>query len=289
MTQQREWILTDDDRALLAELGVEAPPTEDELPETDGMPMDTERQALQMDLLFETLRLHYAGQNVYVGKNQIIYYSLEQVRNSDFLGPDVYVVFDVPDRQRKSWVIWQEGKGPDVVIQILSPRTRARDRGEKRRIYQDLMRVPQYVWYDPESQELVGLLLSPEERLYQPLDRDREGRLPCPVLGLSLVLWEGSYQARGGTWLRWTTVDGSVLPTREEAEHARAEAERIRADMENLRADQERTRAEAERRARGGAELAAEAERRRVAELEALLARYRARFGDVNGGAAGGQ
>src|ERR671938_120431 len=63
--------------------GCTLPPTEDEIPFTDGMPMESERQALQMDLLFEPLRRHFAGRDVYVGKNQTVWYSDAQERNRD--------------------------------------------------------------------------------------------------------------------------------------------------------------------------------------------------------------
>ena len=49
-----------------------------------------------------------------------VYFSLEQVQNRDFRGPDFFVLLDVPRREHESWVVRQEGKGPDVVIELLS-------------------------------------------------------------------------------------------------------------------------------------------------------------------------
>jgi Uma2 family endonuclease len=242
-----EPIATDAEREAFARLGLERPPRAEELPETDGLPMDSERQALQMDLLFEPLRLHFAGRIVYVGKNQIIYYSMEQVRNRDFLGPDVYVVLDVPDRERRSWVIWEEGKAPDVVIEILSPTTAERDRGEKKRIYQDNIGVREYFWFDPDTGELAGFVL--HDRAFVPIEADVARSLPCPSLGLRLVLRDGDYMGRGGPWLRWATGEGTLLPMGEEAERRRAEEKRQRAERE-------------------------------LAEARALLARYREQFGE---------
>jgi Uma2 family endonuclease len=241
---------TDADRDAFARLGLERPPGEHELPETDGLPMDSERQALQMDLLFEPLRFYFTGRDVYVGKNQIIYYSVAQVRNRDFLGPDVYVVLDVPDRERRSWVTWEEGKAPDVVIEILSPTTADRDRGEKKRIYQDHIGAREYFWYDPETDELAGFVL--HDGAYVPLEPDGAGRMPCPILGLALVHWGGSYMERDGPWLRWATPNGNLLPTGEEAGRHRAEQERQRAEQ----AEQE------------------------LAAMRALVERYRQRFGE---------
>ena len=113
----------------LEALGVIWPPTEDELPCDDGMPMETQRHVLQLQLLMDPLKLFWTDrQDVYVGGNMFVYFSLEQVRHRDFRGPDFFAVLGVPKRDRKSWVVWQEGKGPDLVIELLSESTAAQDK-----------------------------------------------------------------------------------------------------------------------------------------------------------------
>lgn len=50
-----------------------------------------------------------------------------------FRGPDFFLVLDVEDRERKSWVVWQERmRFPDVVIELLSDSTREVDKVEKK-------------------------------------------------------------------------------------------------------------------------------------------------------------
>lgn len=243
----RSSIFTEADRAALACRGVIMPPTQDELPYTDEMPMDSEQQALQMDLLFETLRLSWRDRDdVYVGKNQFLYFSTAQLLTEDFLGPDVYIVLNAPKRMRKSWVIWEEGKGPDVVIEVPSPRTQARDTGVKKQIYQEQVRASEYFWYDPLTAEWAGFRLV--DGVYVPIEPDEQGRLVSRRLGLALVRWTGTYQDGDLTWMRWATPDGALLPTEAEL-----------ADRRRLEAEQER---------------------QRTAELEARLARYRERFGE---------
>ena len=219
---------------------VELPPTEDELPYSDGEPMESERHILQMQLLMDTLKTHWGDRDVFVGGNMFVYYSLQQVRNRDFRGPDFFVVLDVPRGERKSWVIWEEGKGPDVVIELLSESTAEEDRGHKMRVYQDWLRVPEYYWYDPFSGELAGFRLS--NRRYTPLAPDEQERLTSNTLGLLLTRWTGTYKGIEAMWLRFAEADGTLLPTPEEK---------------------------------------AEAAERRAAELEARLARYRERFGEL--------
>jgi Uma2 family endonuclease len=211
------------------------PPTQDDLPCDDGIPMETERHKHQSDLLINALWERLKQQNAYVGGNMFVYFSLEQVRNQDFRGPDVFVVLDVPRKERKSWVIWEEGKGPDIVIELLSESTLSRDKTEKKRIYQSQMRVPEYFWYDPfNPEDCEGFRL--QGSVYQPLEPDEQNRLISQQLELALVKWSGSYREINTVWLRWATLEGELLPTTEEiAEQQRQRAELAEQQLEQLK------------------------------------------------------
>ncbi len=212
-------------------------PTEDDLPCDDGMPMETGRHQLQMELLLRGLELWAEARgDVAFGGNQFLYFNSEHLRARDFRGPDVYVVTGVRPGERKSWVVWQEGKAPDVVIELLSDTTAATDKGEKKRIYQDELRVPSYYWFDPfVPEDRAGFTL--QGGGYVPLLPDADGRLAVPSLGLKLGPWTGRYLGVTTAWLRWMDADGRLLPLREEAEHDRAEAEKVRADAQAARAE----------------------------------------------------
>jgi len=239
----------------LTALGITWPPTEDELPYDDGMPMESQRHVMQLQLLMDPLRLLWEGrQDVYVGGNMFVYFSLQQVRNRDFRGPDFFVALDVPKRERKSWVVWAEGKGPDVVIELLSESTAAHDKGEKKDIYQNRLRVPEYYWFDPFSSEWAGFALHYGK--YEAIAEDSQGRLVSQLLGLALVRWEGIYHEVEARWLRWATLSGTLLSTPQE-----------------VATEAQRQAAEAQRQA-------AESQHQ-TATIEAMLARYRARFGDL--------
>lgn len=217
------------------------PPTEDELPSDDGIPMETLRHRLQMNLLIEPIELAWADRNdFFVNGNMFVYFSPDQVMDYDFRGPDFFAVLDVPKRERKSWVVWQEGKGPDVIIELLSESTAHFDKTEKKRIYQNRLRAPEYYWYDPFTAEWAGFQL--QKGVYQPLRPDKAGRLISPLMNLALVRWDGVYGDVETRWLRWATLDGDPLPT--------------------------------------GRELA-EQERQRADDLAHLLARYRQQFGEL--------
>ena len=123
---------------------LEWPPTEDELPYDDGMPMESDRHVLQIHLLREPLKLFWAErENYFVGGNMFVYFSLAQVRNRDFRGPDFFFVWEVRlNPPRRYWAVWEEGgKYPDVIIELSSPSTAAVDHGVKKRTYEKIFRT----------------------------------------------------------------------------------------------------------------------------------------------------
>jgi hypothetical protein len=108
-----------------------------------------------------------------------------------------------------------------VVIELLSESTIAADKGEKKRIYQDRMHVPEYFWYDPfNPADWEGFQLV--RGTYQLIAADGQGRRMSELLGLSLVPVAGTYKGVEATWLRWATVAGDLLPT--DAERAEQQA-----------------------------------------------------------------
>ncbi|MCF2971749.1 Uma2 family endonuclease [Synechococcus sp. Nb3U1] len=228
----------------------ELPPTQDELPYDDGVPMETWRHKCQMDLLITITEAWLQKRSDgFVSGNMFLYYSLEQSRVRDFKGPDYFVVLGVPKGERKSWVIWEQGKGPDVVIELLSQSTAQSDKTHKKKLYEQTIRVPEYFWFDPFAPEdWAGFRLLGSR--YEPIEPDGQGRLKSETLGLYLVKWQGSFRGIETTWIRWATESGELLPTEAEEERQSAEQERQRAEQERQRAEQERQRAEtAEQRA----------------------------------------
>ena len=215
------------------------PPTQEELPYDDGTPMESQRHKMQMDLLIDTLQPWLEQrEDGYVGGNMFVYYSLAQVKNKDFKGPDFFVVLGVPQGERKSWVVWEEEKAPDVVIELLSESTATVDKNEKKLIYQNQMRVPEYFWYDPfNANDWAGFSI--HNSIYQPIPVNSQNQLVSQSLGLALQRWQGSYKGIEATWLRWETLEGELLPTAEEI----AQEESQRAEQESQRAEQERQRA----------------------------------------------
>ncbi len=221
----------------LAAPDIQLPPTQAELPDDDGIPMESPRHKAQMDLLIDALIPWLEErEDGFIGGNMFVYYSLAQVRNKDFKGPDFFAVLGVPKGERRSWVVWEEGKTPDIVIELLSDSTAQADKNEKKLIYQNQMRVPEYFWYDPfNPNDLAGFSI--EKGAYQPIVVNAQNQLVSQSLGLGLQLWQGSYKGIDTTWLRWAILAGELLPTPEEKERQRAEQESQRTEQERQRAD----------------------------------------------------
>jgi Uma2 family endonuclease len=231
------------------------PPSSDTLVCDDGEPMESARHCQQMIILIESLQYAWrARTDFYVGGNMFLYFSEIQSRKNDFRGPDVFVVTNTTRRERRAWVVWEEdGKGPDVVIELLSATTEKVDRGDKMRIYARLLKVGEYFLFDPFSGVFEGYELDVLHAGYVAKKPDARGRLRCEQLGLYLAKVRGTHYAVEADWLRWLGDDGRALQM--PAERANAEIERANAEAERANAEAQRANAEAQRAERLAAEL----------------------------------
>jgi Uma2 family endonuclease len=202
-------------------------------PTRDGRPMgETEVHRDNMIGLIQALQNHFADDpRVCVSGNLMMYYVRGDKRQH--VSPDVFVVRDIPKRPRIYYLVWEEGKGPDLVIELTSPSTRHEDLDKKFTLYRDTLRVGEYFLFDPFEQYLEPSLQGYRlvEGQYLPIELEA-GRLPSAVLGLHLE--------RLGTELRlYDPQTGRLLPTaREIAAQLRQteeEMERLRRELEALR------------------------------------------------------
>jgi Uma2 family endonuclease len=192
---------------------------------SDEPPLETELHLRQLILLIQSLELLWKDrQDFYAFGNLTIYYSRRQRKSEQFRGPDFFVVLGTERKPRDSWVVWQENdKYPNVIVEILSPKTAKTDRGLKKQIYQDTFRTPDYFWFDPKTLEFRGFHLVEGE--YQELQPNENGWLWSQQLGLYLGIRQSQ--------LRFFTSLGQLVPTLEET----TEQERQRAEQEKQRAE----------------------------------------------------
>jgi Uma2 family endonuclease len=196
-----------------------APPMPDaELVAEDDQNMESGWHVWCMMLLIDSIEQFFNGRDdFFAGGNQFIYFDLHHARHRNFRGPDFYVVLDVPrEPLRQYWCVWEEnGRYPNVIVELLSPSTAEMDRTVKKNIYEKTFRTPNYFCFDPSDNRLDGWTLNDDQ--YRALPLDERGWLCCSQLNLWLGPWRGRFKNRTATWLRFYDAEGRVVPTFEEA------------------------------------------------------------------------
>jgi Uma2 family endonuclease len=238
-------------------------PSEDQ--EQSGLPDEFH------DFQPELLRLtfcppNYSSQEIFTGSDLNLYY--DDRHTNWYKRPDWFGVVNVSrfyeNRDlRLSYVIWQEEVTPLVVVELISPGTEQEDLGQtlrevnqpptKWQVYEQILQIPYYFVFNRYTEELKAFSLVADR--YQPLAISGQG-VWLEEAQLGLGLWRGEYQGFDRLWLRWYDRDGNWILAPTEI------------------AEQERQIAAQER------QIAAQ-ERQKVTELEALLALYQERFGDL--------
>ena len=239
---------------------VPRPPSYAELWQEDEE-LESDPHVIQIFSMRDALRHRYRDRpDVFVGANMPVYFSALQVRNKDFRAPDLFVVFDSKvGVERDFWIVWEEERTPDIVVEVLSESTEHVDRGRKKDIYERVLQVPEYFLFDIYEGRVEGFRL--EDRRYRPIDANPEGRLPSHVLGVELGVVSAVLDGREGRWLRFFEPDGRLVPTAAEAAQAEAQAAQAEAQVAQAEAQ------------------AAQTEARTLAEK---LAAYEARFGKLD-------
>jgi Uma2 family endonuclease len=188
--------------------------------ESRELGMESSFHYMQLALLVTCLEWHWRGRNdFFIGANLTFCYSRQQLLNQNFHSPDFFLIKNTEKRPRYSWVAWAEnGRYPDIIIELLANSTAEVDRNERKILYQNQLRTPEYFWFDPEDLEFRGFRLIGRE--YQSILANESGRLWSEVLKLYLGIHDGK--------LRYFTPDGELVATPEEAAlQAQERAERL--------------------------------------------------------------
>jgi Uma2 family endonuclease len=135
-------------------------PSED--PEEPGLP--DEFHDLQPQLLSRSLRLvNHSADRIFTGSDLNLYYDVHHplwYKHPDwFLAVGVPRLYDGVD-MRMSYVVWQEGVNPFLVVELLSPGTAAEDLGDR---------------LDSDVEELTDEALNGESHRVTPANRASAG------------------------------------------------------------------------------------------------------------------
>ena len=196
------------------------PPATIDYPDSDGKPMaENDAQLAAILYAIGALRVYYGARaDVYVSGDLLIYYEEGNPRVS--VAPDAFVAFGVEDRVRMSYKVWEEGKGPDFVLEVASRSTWREDVETKPAVYARLG-VREYFLYDP-----TGEHLSPRLRGYRLVGGEYEGEPVVESIDRTLALRSETLglelRAKGGEVRFRDPATGQDLLSHREEHAARA-------------------------------------------------------------------
>jgi Uma2 family endonuclease len=238
----------DSGESVAAEPAPAVRPCLDHIVTEDDTPVDNMLSEKQQRLLTEPLYSSWAvGRPFLATANVGLFYAVRQppLVPDVLLSLDVLVPGDFMAKEHRSYFLWEFGKAPEAVVEIVS-NTEGGETTDKMLKYAQIG-ILYYAIYDPyeavQSEPLKVYVL--RDKSYVPCSGEW-----LPVLGLGLTLWPGTFESSDTVWLRWCDRQGQVISTgaeRADQERERADEARERADQERDRADQERERADQER------------------------------------------
>ena len=203
-------------------------------PESDGKPVETKQHYEAARYVMGVFHARY-GDSADYASNHGLYYKEGNPRK--VVVPDVYWVADKPYHMPSTYLLWEEGRVPNFVLELASASTKKRDAGKKRKIYARLG-VKDYFRFDPVgglmTPGLQGLRLNGSK--YEPVPAvplvDGGSSVYSAELKLDLRAWDGPVPK-----LRfYDPATGRLLPSeaeaRQAAEQARQAAEQARQTAE---------------------------------------------------------
>jgi Uma2 family endonuclease len=178
----------------------------------------------------DMLGLHFraTGRVVYLAEEMAVLYPGEEVFTPDVLA--VVGVAEPEDDERMAWVVADEGKGLDLVLEVLHRGDRKKDLEVNVERYAHLG-IPEYFVYDRAQDRVRGFRLpAPGAKRYLPIV-PQGGRYASAVLGVDLAVeggqlrfFEGMAELFGSDELI-RRLNGMVREREAKAEEAEARAE----------------------------------------------------------------
>ena len=274
--------------------------------EHEKVVVTTGHKKLEDELPFG-IRSRYEGQNVFVGADLMVYFDGHDPDRTTArrLGPDLMVALDVPDGPRDTYAVWEEGKAPDFVLELLSKSTWEKDVMRKPALYRR-MGAREYFLVDPIGRivpRLWGWRFQDGRTVRVPYTMVTSGLAGLYSETLDLHLchthpWpNAAYDLPEAGKVRWRDPKtGKLLETpkegtrradeqtqRADAQEQRADAQEQRADAQEERADAEARQAEKERQRADEKAREAENERQRADRLAQQVKALEARLAAVEG------
>lgn len=171
-----------------------------ELPEF-VTPFASSWHRLQIEWLIDSVNARWSGRNdFHCDGHTPVYYAARPDRTAIAVVPDFYAAVGCERKERKCWATWnEEGRRPDVMIEIIDEHL---DRGvlkEKVNLYEEVFRMPEYFLFHPRSGEVVGFSFNIP---YARLKANPVGRIWSETLEAWVGPWAGHHRGTAATWLR---------------------------------------------------------------------------------------
>lgn len=185
----------------------------------------------------DLLGLHFGvtGLVVYLAEEMAVAYPGEEIFTPDVLA--VVGVAETEDDERMAWVVADENKGLDLVLEVLHHGDRRKDLVENVERYARLG-IPEYFVYDRAQQRIRGYRLPASgAKRYQPIV-PQGGRYSSTVLGIDLAIEEGTLRFFHGMAELFGSADlirrlsGMVRERETKADQAEAKADQAEARAE---------------------------------------------------------
>jgi Uma2 family endonuclease len=165
--------------------------------------MEATPQATQREITLESLALVRARRpEVQVFNELLVQYPLPRRKKPGQVVPDnMVVVWNRPIRAEGSYDVPLQPVGPLWVLEYVSKNTKRKDYDDSFNKYEQDLRVPYYLLFVPDSQEMTLYRHTGEK--YAAVVPDDRGRCPLPELELEVGLHAG--------WVRYW-FRGELLP-----------------------------------------------------------------------------
>jgi Uma2 family endonuclease len=184
--------------------------------------MESTPQATQRKITLESLDLVSARRSDFQVFNELlVQYPLPKRKRPGQVVPDNMVVIHAePIDAEGSYDVPLQPVGPFWVLEYVSKSNRRKDYDDNMRKYEHELKVPYYLLFEPDRQELT--LYRHNDERYLSVAPDENGRCAIKVLDMEVGLLDG--------WVRFWH-HGELLPLPGDLQHALEETQRKLTDM----------------------------------------------------------